>query len=197
MNGHVSQWIPAYHDGELTEARRELVEAHLQACESCRAELEGLENLSVLLQQAPVPEHTSRERFAASIKIRLPRDSHGQPRNRALKTAWQIAPLAVIGMWASIQAALLIASLGISFGLDRYLQASLPFLDWQPSTTITGFFAGIETGIDLAWLSGLEPAIEAFMLGLAATAITGVLLAGWLASWWSYKHNRTEATISK
>jgi len=42
MKEHVETWLAAYHDGELGERRRRLVEAHLAECGSCRAELDAL-----------------------------------------------------------------------------------------------------------------------------------------------------------
>jgi anti-sigma factor RsiW len=55
MNQHVTDWLGAYHDGELEESRRQQVEAHLQVCEDCHAELSRLRALARLLQ-APFRE---------------------------------------------------------------------------------------------------------------------------------------------
>jgi anti-sigma factor RsiW len=48
MSTHVSEWLNAYHDGELRGNRLQYVETHLAECELCQAELESLDNLSDL-----------------------------------------------------------------------------------------------------------------------------------------------------
>ena len=58
MSEHILNWLPAYHDGELPPGRRQRVEAHLQGCPSCRAELETLTELSALLKADPAPQRT-------------------------------------------------------------------------------------------------------------------------------------------
>ena len=55
MNPHVSELLPAYHDGELTSNCQRQVEKHLQDCPTCRAELKALEELSSLLKADFVP----------------------------------------------------------------------------------------------------------------------------------------------
>jgi len=51
MNEHVTEWIGAYHDGELRGARLLQVESHLLDCAACQAELDALSALSTLLQE--------------------------------------------------------------------------------------------------------------------------------------------------
>jgi len=50
-----SQWLIAYHDGELSSHQRERFLAHLSACPYCQHMLSSLERLSIVLQVAPVP----------------------------------------------------------------------------------------------------------------------------------------------
>jgi anti-sigma factor RsiW len=49
-----SEWS-AYHDGELDEARRRELEAHLALCAACMAQLNELQMLSGMFAAAPVP----------------------------------------------------------------------------------------------------------------------------------------------
>ena len=65
MSQHLLEWLPAYHDGELGQDRRRLVEAHLEECESCRTELKALEPLSSHLKAERAPEFTPAARFTA------------------------------------------------------------------------------------------------------------------------------------
>ena len=48
-----SEWS-AYHDGELSEARRRELEAHLAWCAACMAQLDELQMLSGMFATAPV-----------------------------------------------------------------------------------------------------------------------------------------------
>ncbi len=49
---HISR-ISAYHDGELPDGRRAEVEAHLQHCPQCAAELAELQTMSAMLERMP------------------------------------------------------------------------------------------------------------------------------------------------
>jgi len=51
-----AQRLSAYHDGEVSEAERVSLEAHLQGCPACAAERNRLRRLSDLLSAAPRPE---------------------------------------------------------------------------------------------------------------------------------------------
>ena len=48
-------WIGAYHDGELPDDRKALVERHLSECGQCQAEREGLRRLSSVLASMSSP----------------------------------------------------------------------------------------------------------------------------------------------
>jgi len=48
--------LSAYHDGEVSETERVALEAHLQGCPACAAELNRLRRLSHVLATAPRPE---------------------------------------------------------------------------------------------------------------------------------------------
>lgn len=194
MNGHATQWIPAYHDGELSGARREWVQAHLESCETCRRELEQLEGLTNLLLQVPVPEQPSANRFVASVKLRLPHETQHQKRNRAFKMAWQLVPFAVIGGWALFQAVLIVSGIGLTFGLDRLLVTAVPSLESSGGLTLGGLFAGSLPALDQALLSQIEPVIELSLIGLVVTFVSAALLIGWMASWYAYRRSKGQST---
>jgi anti-sigma factor RsiW len=173
MNGHVTAWLPAYYDGELHGARQLQVEEHLSSCPACRAELEAFDKLSILLQEAPVPEsQLSAQRFRAQVMQRLPQAVQQSNWQRALKAGWQLAPLGAVGVWAFGQAIWLVTSLvsilNLPLGLSR-----------------AGLLSG---GLSLASTSpewgGVETIIELVLLNLAFSALVAIFLCGWLASWW-------------
>jgi anti-sigma factor RsiW len=55
------QILSAYHDGELADADRMRVEAHLRECASCAAELAAMRESSRRLHEAPFDELTTAE----------------------------------------------------------------------------------------------------------------------------------------
>lgn len=123
MMQHISDWISAYHDGELRGARLQAVEAHLQDCAACRAELETLRRLSALLLGNPVAaSQNSPDSFVAQVGLRL----QGRPalpasHNSRSPVGW-LAPLIVVGLWAFGQAVLLLSQWLLVF--------------WQPGVSI-------------------------------------------------------------
>ncbi len=54
----VIRLIPAYHDGELSTRKRELVLHHLRHCARCRAEAERHASVCDLLMRLPQPPQT-------------------------------------------------------------------------------------------------------------------------------------------
>jgi anti-sigma factor RsiW len=49
------KWLGAYLDGELSLAKRLLIETHLGRCETCRTALEDIRNLESVLLRLEVP----------------------------------------------------------------------------------------------------------------------------------------------
>jgi anti-sigma factor RsiW len=173
MNGHVTQWLAAYYDGELHGLRQQRVQEHLSDCPACQAELEKLHKLSVLLQEAPSPvSRLSAQRFQAQVMLRLPPKVHRPGWQRGLKAGWQLAPLSAILVWAIGQAAWLVASLVLVLGLPLGLSGA-------------GMLIGVLNlaSASPAW-GGAETIIELSLLNLAFSSLVAIFLCGWLASWW-------------
>jgi anti-sigma factor RsiW len=190
MNQHVMEWLGAYHDGELEGSRRRQVEAHLQSCEGCRAELNQLRALAHLLQACPLPgELVPPERFVSQVRLQLqPRPA--QPTWRSVvEIGWRFTPLGLVGAWGFVQAVFIVSTavlVALWAGLDGNLA-----MQWLPSaqdlwaTQILTFpIPGLEVGAALQflgdeWLSGWSFALETGLL-----VVTGLLYWSWLASWW-------------
>ncbi len=173
MNGHMTEWLAAYYDGELHGSRLQQVEEHLSSCPACQAELEALDKLSILLQEAPVPEGwLSAQRFQAQVMRRLPPANPQPGWQRALKAGWQLAPLSAVLTWAFGQAVWLVTGLVLD-------------LNFPLGVNRTGLLSG---GLSLASASpgwgGAETIIELGLLNLAFSGLVAVFLCGWLASWW-------------
>jgi hypothetical protein len=107
------EWLGAYHDGELSQVRRQLVEAHLEDCAACRDE-RALRRLSALVRQAPAPAPSlSNVRFAAQVGLRLPRPTAQSGWRPALRLGWQALPALLVGGWAFAQALVMVAGLAL------------------------------------------------------------------------------------
>jgi anti-sigma factor RsiW len=175
MNGHVTEWLAAYYDGELHGTRQQQVEEHLESCPACQAELEELHKLSILLQEAPLPEsQLSAQRFQAQVMLRLPPAVQRPGWQRAVKAGWQLAPLSAVAIWAAGQAAWLLTSL---VSISNLPLGGLGILSGELSLASAGFVG-----------SEAEAVIELGLLNLAFSALVAVFLCGWLASWWVVRH---------
>ena len=196
MTRHVIEWLGAYQDGELSQARCQLVEAHLEDCAACRAELEALRGLSALVRQEPAPSPSlSRERFAAQVGLRLPRSSAQPGWRPALRLGWQALPALLVGGWAFVQAlgivaGLVMLALWVGLGGQSLSQAlAAP----APLTSLSGMFdLPLTFGLPLEW-----GWIDSFALLLAlqfgAALVVCLLLGGWLAGWWVSRREQVES----
>ncbi len=194
MNEHVTAWLGAYHDGELQGRRLRQVEAHLAHCATCRAEMEGLRALTMLLQESPLPEGLARpERFVAQVGLRLPRRPTQPAWKRALETGWRLVPVGLLGAWAFVQTAFIVSGVAL-----RALQMGLG------GDVLAGLLPASQQGLSLAELSSSSAAslsevgqIALRLLGgggplgwgvtlnLVSLVVIGLLYCSWLASWWA------------
>jgi len=169
MSEHVTDWLNAYHDGELTERQRKRVEAHLAECASCRAELEQLRFLSAALRESPLPsDFLPPELFVAQVGLQLPRRPEGPAPRKALWVAWRLTPLVLLGALVFLQTVLLVTGLtrvAVGLGLGGETAATL---------------LPVRTG-------GLWQAVQ---LNLILPGVIALLYLSWLASWWSRRQQQ-------
>jgi len=111
----VRKLLIEYSDGELAPDERAAVREHVESCTSCRAELDALERVRVLLADdgyaAPDPFYWTR--FSARLRDRMRREGllAGGDRRWA-RLVPRLAPVAValvcfaLGMWAGLRPAL-------------------------------------------------------------------------------------------
>jgi len=181
MNPHVSEFLAAYHDGELPSNRRHQVENHLQDCPTCRAELAALQELSSFLKADSVLHQTPPERFAAQVQLRLPRASLSRIPQREVKPPlWVLGvTLALIIIWAFLQAALKVTTFILT--ADQVLGVAggraAVFMSW---ITIAGF---LETSANLLLLNSI------LLIG------TIILWSAWMALWLAWNRNQNESSI--
>jgi anti-sigma factor RsiW len=173
MNQHVLDWLPAYHDGELSASRQRQVEDHLAACPTCLAELESLDGLSTLLKADHMPDLTSSERFSAQVQLRLPRNLQPKAvKNGKALPRWVLgAPLALITVWAFLQAALWLTAFLINANQALGLQ-NLLFAGWA----VTG---------DL-----IKTAANLLAINVGLLVVTTIMWSVWMAFWWAWRNNQ-------
>ncbi len=133
MTEHVLEWLNAYLDGELGSFRLHQVESHLERCSACRAELDQLHKLSNMLQETPPPvKFTPSDRFAANLKLRLPRKPqvlHG--RKTAGMSGWLVLAYLVL-IWFFLQGVLLVNTLVSTADLVGLMPAGTALLESAP-----------------------------------------------------------------
>lgn len=187
MNQHVTNWLEAYHDGELHGLRLRQVEAHLAQCPACRAELEQLQALSALLQESPAAERlTAPDRFMAQVRLRLARRPEQPAGRRALETGWRLIPAGLLGAWAFAQAVFVMAGvvlivLNLSHGAAAGL---LPTRGGSWLMEVLRWTGVHLTGTERIVLQSLSTLGWLAMLEFALLITIGLLFWSWLASWW-------------
>ncbi len=199
MNGHVTEWLGAYVDGELSGVRLRRVELHLRQCSVCQRELDLLRALSGLLKESSAAERrTSPERFVAQVGLRLPRRQQRLPAQRALEVGWKMVPAGLLFSLAFVHSVFLIAGviqLALWMGLGGEVSGlllpessgglSLPDLSTLSQASVGDAVATVsalvQSGSALAWLP---------VLYLCLLFVIGILYCSWLASWWAQRKHR-------
>jgi len=198
MTEHVTDWMGAYHDGELRGLRLRQVEAHLAQCAACRAELDGLRALTALLQESPVAEDlTQPERFVAQVGLRLPRRPAQPAWQRALETGWRLVPLGLLGAWVFVRVVLFVSGIvlgALQMGLGGNVAAEL--LRPEPVEGLTDIFSLSGASLSdvgrimLRILSNGGPVGWGVTLNLVSLVVIGLLYWSWLASWCARRQHR-------
>ena len=198
MNGHVTAWLEAYHDGELRGRRLRKVEAHLESCAACRRELGRLGTLAEALRAVPAAEGlASPDRFVYEVGLRLPRRPVRPAWWRALNVGWQLAPVGLLGAWAFVQTVLVVAgvlSAAVRAGVGGEVAAGM--LGISQGVPAEPGFAGLSgAGLNDLGAVALKVLRSGGPLGWGPTLVValliliGVLYWSWLASWWARRRH--------
>ena len=194
MTEHVTTWLGAYLDGELSWQRQLYVQAHLEGCEQCRAELAKLQSLSVLLHKWPeMSQLTAPDRFVAEVSQRLPNRQRGAISRHILERGWQLAPLILLCGWSFFQAISIVSDLALlvlSTGLGRDVVDKLPLVSIV-GRDLSGL-AGISTTQTIASviqiLGHIGPWNWVAAINFAMLVVFALLYWGWLTSWHVRQH---------
>lgn len=188
MSNHVTEWLNAYHDGELKNGRLQQVEKHLSECETCRAELESLRGLAGLLQEAPEPDFPSPERFAAQVNLLLPHKRTPSPKPTLFDSGWWMIPVGIVAVWVFASTALLLSnvvSVADSFGLLGSTTSSwisAPAQNADVTATLGSF--GVLSGDNLKWAEQTEAFTRSAYPQVILQVSVAVLYLAWFAVWW-------------
>jgi hypothetical protein len=203
MTEHVTTWLGAYHDGELRGLRLRQVETHLTHCATCRAELEGLQALTPLLQESPAAKGlTPPERFVAQVGLRLPRRPVQPTWKRALEIGWRLTPVGLLGAWTFIQAVVVVAwgvlvalQLGLGGDVTAWLQPASHQEPWLTGViSLSGASLGDVSRVMELW-RGVELLGWGFTLNLVPLVVIGLLYWSWLASWWTRRQHHNGGSV--
>lgn len=195
MANHVSEWLNAYFDGELTGNRLRQVEDHLAECEACQAEWDSLQGLSALLHEVPEPEFAPVERFAAQVSLRLPHSKPVTSARKALEIGWWMIPVGLLAAWVFMNTTFLVndmLSVANNFGLLTSVSDWMAFgtsnlANW--STTLGQF--GVLRGNILDFAISTETFTRTSLPQLILHISIALLYLSWIAIWWA-RHRRQE-----
>lgn len=191
MNDHVTQWLNAYHDDELSGRRLRQVKDHLEICAECQVRLDEIQGLAMLLQESPAADDLlPQDVFVAQVGMRLPRKPESSLWKKVARRSWEATPFGLLGAWAVVQAVFIVSNV-VLLAL-RLIPGAEQILDLLPSggspPGIVSSLGGLgllragQFGASLFGNSGLLGWIFIFNVGI--TLIIGTLYWSWLASWW-------------
>jgi predicted anti-sigma-YlaC factor YlaD len=193
MSNHVTEWLNAYYDGELKGKRLQQVEEHLAACEVCQHELDALQSLSGMLQEVPVPEFPSSERFATQINLLLPQKRTSTPNSRLFEVGWWMIPVGLLAVWVFISTAALLGdamNTAKNFGILDSMTASFittPSETVEVTSTLGQF--GVLQGNSLQWAETTENFTRGLFPQIVLQVSVALLYLTWFAVWWA-RHTR-------
>ena len=199
MSNHVSEWLNAYFDGELTGKLLHQVEDHLAECEACQAELDSLEGLSELLHDVPAPEFTPADRFAAQVNLRIPHKQVVISRKQVMEAGWWMIPVGLLASWIFISTAfalgdvlLAAGNLGLLSGVSEWL-GSVPSNHVYLSTTIGQM--GLLSGTGLNWAEATETFTRVSLPEIIIQISIALLYVSWIAIWWVRRTQREHGQL--
>lgn len=204
MNGHVTEWLDAYLDDELSNARLRKVQVHLEECASCREELEELRRVSQLLQSAPMPEFTPVEQFVGRVTLQLPRGSARVQPKKQSSLIWWLIPVVLLGAWFFIQTVFTLSGMVSMLDAANLLgSASRLFTDgsgqtlWFTATMdLLGGLLGGEQQTALSIANQLSVFTSRAVGQFLWQAVVALLYLAWLGFWW-LRRGQQQVDISR
>jgi hypothetical protein len=199
MSDHVSEWLNAYLDGELTGGRLQQVEAHLAGCEACQTELESLQGLSALLHEVPAAEFTSNERFVSQVNLLLPQKQTATPRRQLLEVGWWMIPVGLLMAWIFVGTTVLVSDMVFAANTFGLLDSAATLLVSDPSagaywTSMLGQ-AGLLEGDSLQWAGMTESFSRNVVPQFIWQVSIALLYLTWIAVWWARRRRQGQVPL--
>jgi anti-sigma factor RsiW len=193
MSDHITEWLGAYHDGELRGGRRRRIEAHLAGCAACRAELAEIRNLSALLaDDGLMTDFFPADRFAANLALSLPRRSASPQRRSRFELAWWLVPVGLLLTWVFVDitfslssAITVLANTGLFGGEASWLQQAPLRMDWfDAALRLFGDTLGAPGVGALRSINNADLLLTRLAERLLPQALLAGAYLGWLLAWW-------------
>ena len=195
MSKHISEWLNAYHDGELHGSRIHQVEAHLAECEVCQAELGSLGSLSNLLHEVPTPKFITPGRLASQVNLRLPHKQRAVSTKQILEISWWMIPAGLLAAWAFVVTSTALSEILFEanhFGLLSGISNWLAFGSSNGIYLSTTFGqAGLLSGNGLNWAEAIETFTRISLPQISLQISIALLYLSWVAIWWT-RHQRQQ-----
>lgn len=194
MSEHVIEWLGAHLDGELKGRKLQRVQEHLAECDACRAELESLQGLSALLQEAPAAEFASHERFVSQVNLRLPERRTTQSGGRLIEAGWWMIPVGLLMAWIFLSTTFLVSDVvtaANTFGLLD-TAGTLPVADSSEGAVWTSRLGqvGLLEGESLGWAERTEGFTRNVLPQFTWQVSIAFLYLAWIAIWWARQRRR-------
>ena len=191
MSNHVTHWLNAYLDGELSGSQLQRVDSHLAECEVCQRELKSLEMLSGLLKEVPAPEFIPPERFASQVSLRLPHQRTQDSKKSMLEIGWWMVPVGLSAAWIFVSAFFFVndlLSMSNSLGLLTSTSDWLAFglsaeAYWSSRLGQFGLLSG--NSLDLA--ASTEILARTTLPQITLQVSIALLYLSWIAIWWAHQ----------
>ncbi|MDF1514634.1 MAG: zf-HC2 domain-containing protein [Anaerolineae bacterium] len=195
---HITDLLGPYLDGELRNGQVVRIERHLETCQSCQDALAEHHKLSALLHAVPpAVKVKSASQFAADVGLLMQRQPQPSAAQRALITGWKAIPVGLAGLWAVVQAALIVTT--IFFAISdhvpgmRVLRESIAVRDlptWSSSIWSILQPSSLQV-IDVVTeiLQHDLPLELNFSVAFIIPLFFGTMYVCWLASWWAVKQH--------
>jgi preprotein translocase subunit SecG len=195
MSEHVYEWLNAYYDGELQGQQLHKVEAHLEECPECQAELEGLRSVSLKLRESPLPEFSSADRFAARVGLQLPREQQASIRKKAVEFGWWMVPVTILLLLVFFQIVFVLTNwlgvaerLGLLGEMNSWVQpnSGSVVVPWLERLGL------LQPELGIGWLESGEAFGRSLLSRMTLQLFLMFFYLVWLLTWWLRRGRSTE-----
>jgi predicted anti-sigma-YlaC factor YlaD len=183
--------LGAYLDGELRGHALSEMQAHLQTCPECQAELDELRQLSHLLRTAPQPEFTPASRFASQLMFKLPRREETSQRQKVQSWAVWLIPATLLAAMVFIQVTTTLTALltwaghaGWLRGAAAWVIPSQEQVSWVAATqALLGNSLTMGTQANLEWINDVGLFLVNVIVPFFWQIVITIMYWAWLAVW--------------